>query len=279
MYNISNIYTWNPWYGCKWYCNGCNNCENNNSSKIIVSNSNMNFPIRKEKLRNKNGVQRNYPMNYVVEQGSLINTCTKSDFFIQDADACRTKIWDIIHERYDCLFIINTHRINRINQCLPANWLDGYSNVIINAVIEDNDSAWERLPLFIQMPIKHKGIVIKPMLEKIDITPFICGPDIQSVIVYGDSNNGEILDFDWVEDIAEQCRYYNINFYFEGTGSKIRRDGKIIHVSKRDEHGLAEFYNLNLEYTSVDWKKNAKELELQLLAENANKIYRRLNGD
>ena len=276
MYTITNVYNWNPWIGCRGVTEGCAECIYNKGSRIIVSNSKLNFPVIKRRQKRGQTVKDGYPLEYRVEQGSLLYTCTNSDFFIHDADFIRSALWEIVHKRYDCLFVINTRRIWRIEKCLPSNWLDGYSNVIINCIIEDNETAWENIPSFLELPIKHKGILIKPMLEPIDISPFLCSPEIEHLIVSGTPYGETILDYEWVEELSNQCKEYNMNFYFEHTGNKLRRNGRVINIPYRDGHNLAEFYDLSLEFTSTDWQKTARDLELQNLAEQANELYRKI---
>ena len=45
-------------------------------------------------------------------------------------------------------FFILTKRAERLKECLPDNWGDGYENVILNVTCENQKRADERIPLF-----------------------------------------------------------------------------------------------------------------------------------
>ena len=69
--------------------------------------------------------------------------------------------------RKDCWFYFFTKRIDRLEQCLPSDWGDGYDNVLIGCTVENQDRADYRLPIFLSLPIKHKSIIVSPILEKV----------------------------------------------------------------------------------------------------------------
>jgi protein gp37 len=252
-----------------------------NSNHIKQNRTDFRLPVRK--VREKNKKLEKYELQYKVPSGSTIMTCLTSDFFIEEADAMRVDAWNYIHERQDCLFHIITKRPGRILQTLPDLWLDGWNNVMVSVTAENDYRAWERIPILLNLPIKHKGIVIEPMLEELDIRPFLSSGEIENVSVGGESYLGydglaRPLKLSWVKSIQEQCKEYNTNFQFHQTGSRLMLDnGQIVKVNKRDEHGLADFYKLNyIDESYVEWETTAKELELQSLAENAHKIYKQL---
>lgn len=285
-------YMWNPWHGCHKCSAGCLYCymyeqDKNigiNSNKVTLNRTQFRLPVRK--FRDKTKKSEKYELQYKIPSGSVIMTCLTSDFFIEEADVWRHEAWEFIHERKDCLFIIITKRPERIEQCLPDNWLDGWHNVYINVTCETNEMAWLRMPIVLDLPIKHIGMNLAPMLEKMDIRPFLSSGLIEQVSVGGESYIGyeglaRTLEMTWVKDIKEQCEYYDTDFEFYQTGSRLKlENGQIIGINPRDERGLAEFYNLNNFEHRTDWKATIKEMEMQELAENAHKIYKQITlGD
>lgn len=64
------------------------------------------------------------------------------------------------------LYIV-TKRPERILQCLPEDWGDGYENVTICCTLENQRRTDERLPIFRDLPIRHKAIICEPLLEAI----------------------------------------------------------------------------------------------------------------
>ena len=290
---MQKVVMWNPWHGCHKCSEGCLRCymyeqDKNygvNSNTVRVTRSGFRLPVQKVRNKENKRVEK-YELTYKIPSGSLIMTCMTSDFFIEEADIWRQDAWQFIHERRDCLFQIITKRPERIKQCLPDNWLNGWNNVIISVTAENENRAWERVPILLDLPIKHKGIVIAPMLEHMDIKPFLSSGEIEQVSISGESYIGwdgiaRVLKMSWVKDIKQQCEEYDVPFRFHQTGSRLElENGRILHINKRDEHGLADFYDLNIEEAGgINWKMTAEELELQSLAENAHRIYKQLTLD
>lgn len=284
---------WNPWHGCHKCSEGCLRCymyERDEAMGIdsnIVKQTRTGFRLPVQRSRVKNSTLEKYELQYKIPSGSHVMTCMTSDFFIEEADIWRRDAWEFIHERRDCLFEIITKRPERIKQCVPANWLDGWNNVIINVTVENENRAWERIPLLLDADVKHRGIVIEPMLEDIDISPFLSSGFIEKVTVGGESYKGykglaRPLHISWVKHIKEQCEEYEVPFYFHQTGTRLQQEnGRIIVVHRKDdEKGLAKFYDFNIEdIGGINWRQTAAELEMQSLAEDANSIYRKILKD
>lgn len=291
MVPVDGAITWNPWHGCHKCSEGCLNCFIYESDKhygreseyIKQNRTEFRKPVKKHRVK---GAEK-YELQYVIPSGSHIMVCMTSDFFIEEADIFRLEAWEFIHERSDCLFEIMTKRPERIEQCLPDNWLDGWNNVIIDVSVENELRAWERIPRLLDLPIKHKGIMMQPLLESIDIRPFLSSGDIEQVYVGGESYKGlngdaRELDIKDVKSIQNQCKSYDVPFIFNQTGTRLKlENGRTIKVlRKTDEKGLAQFYGLNIEEIGgINWKQTAKELELQSLAESAHSIYKKIRGD
>ena len=113
---------WNLWHGCHKKSEGCQHCyvyrrdaEFEKDSNIVTKTASFNLPIR----RDRQG-------NWKVPSGSLMWTCFTSDFFIEEADEWREDAWLMIHRRSDLHFFMITKRPERIAQCLPEDWGDGY---------------------------------------------------------------------------------------------------------------------------------------------------------
>lgn len=128
---------WNLWHGCHKKSEGCQHCyvyrrdaEFEKDPNIVTKTASFNLPIR----RDRQG-------NWKVPSGSLMWTCFTSDFFIEEADAWREDAWLMIHRRNDLHFFMITKRPERIAQCLPDDWGDGYENVTICCTMENQRRA------------------------------------------------------------------------------------------------------------------------------------------
>ena len=278
--------TWNPWVGCHKCSEGCDKCYVIGQSfgdRVRINKNQYSLPI-KRKRKKKGSKTETYELEYIIKPGSVIYVCTQSDFFIEEADIWRIDAWEYIHTRNDCLFVITTKRTDRIEQCLPSNWLDGWNNVVIQASVEDNLTAWERLTTLLALPLKHIGIEAQPLLEKLEIKEIIGSGFIERVTAGGEAYNGldrkaKELDIEWIKCLREDCKLFDVNFIFSNTGSRVRLEtGQIINVDRIiDQIYLAKFYNLNADCAKeFDWNITASELEARMIDEEANKIYRKI---
>lgn len=235
---------WNPWHGCTKISPGCKYCyvyrqDERYNSKIVSSeckkNKTFDYPI-----------QRKRDGSYKLPSGKVVFTCFTSDFLLEDADEWRPDCFKMMKERSDCYFYFFTKRIDRLEQCLPEDWGDGYENVLVGCTIENQDRADYRLPIFNSLPIKHKSVIIAPMIEKIDISKYL-NDDIEEVSVGGESGQkARVLDFDWVLSIRDQCKEKNIPFRFHQTGAHFRKDGKEYYIKRRYQKIQAQKADIDL---------------------------------
>ena len=221
---------WNPWHGCKKISAGCLNCyvyridrshDQTRDSSECRRTASFGLPVKKDRRG-----------DYKIPPGTRIYTCFTSDFFIEDADVWRGEAWDMIRERSDCTFLFYTKRISRMRDCIPSDWGDGYDNVIVGCTVENTKAANERLPVFLDMPVKHRIIGVEPMLEKIDLAGYL-SDKIEEVSAGGESGPGaRVCDYEWILDLRRQCAEKRMPFYFHQTGSRLRKDGRIYNIPR-----------------------------------------------
>ena len=218
---------WNPWHGCHKISEACENCyvfafdkKREINSSIVRKTKDFNLPIKKD----RNG-------KYKVQSGCELQVCLTSDFFIQEADIWRKDIWDMMRFRQDISFLLFTKRVDRIKDCLPVDWGEGYENVSINLTTENQKRVNERLPIYLDLPIKHRGVLVSPCLEKVDISQFLQTGKIDYVFASGENyENARVCDFEWIKSLSEQCKKFNVSFCFFHTGSVFKKDGKIYKI-------------------------------------------------
>ena len=229
---------WNPWHGCIKYSEGCRNCyvyrideKAGRDSDRISRNANFDLPIK----RSRDG-------GYKIKSGETVYTCLSSDFFLEEADIWRREAWNIIASRPDVNFVIITKRIVRFYEQLPEDWGNGYDNVTVACTCENQKRADERLPFFLELPIKHKMIICEPLLERIDLSPYLDGR-IEWVIAGGESGDFEKArpcNFDWILDIRDACIMSGTSFRFKQTGSKFVKGEKLYQIERKDQHAQAQ---------------------------------------
>ncbi len=118
-----------------------------------------------------------------------------------------------------------------MSRCLPTDWGDGWDNVFFNVTCENQSRADERIPLLFQLPFKHKGIMTAPLIGAIDIEQYLQSGIIEQVLCGGENYDGSRpCHYDWVRQLSEQCRKYDVTFDFIETGSVFIKDGKTYHL-------------------------------------------------
>lgn len=236
---------WNPWHGCQKWSAGCQHCyvyrtdgKHGRDSSIVTKNEKFDYPIQ----RKKNG-------EYKIPSGRTVYTCFSSDFLVEDADEWRPEAWAMMRERSDLNFMFITKRIERLEECLPPDWGDGYENVTICCTMENQDRVDFRLPIYKAAPIKHKIIICEPLLTDIDFTPYLEGNWVEQIVAGGESGwYARVCDYDWVLHIRQQCIEHNISFWFKQTGAKFQKNGKLYNVPRQFQHKQARKANINIEH-------------------------------
>lgn len=231
---------WNPWHGCRKISAGCENCyvyrmdpKFDRDPKEVKKTADFNLPVKKK----RDG-------SYKIASGELIYTCFTSDFLLDEADAWRHDAWDMMRQRQDLRFIFFTKRPHRFLDCIPPDWGDGYENVTVGCSVENAEQANIRLETFIHLPVKRKLIICSPLLSQMDLTPYLKG--IAEVSVGGESGeNARVCDFNWVLDIRRQCINARVPFYYQQTGARLKKDGKIYRIQRKFQHSQARRANLN----------------------------------
>lgn len=229
---------WNPWHGCHKYSAGCANCyvfyldkqRGKDANVVTRSKTNFNLPLKKR----RDG-------SFLIESGSEVAVCFTSDFFITEADEWRSDAWKIIKRRPDVNFLICTKRAERIAQCLPCDWGEGYDNVILTVTCENQFAADARLPIFLQAPSKHRYVFVAPILEYVDLKNYLQSGDINLVSVGGESyENARTCDFEWIKKMYLDCKQCGVDFDFHQTGANFLKDGRLYKLKHCEEYAQAK---------------------------------------
>ena len=227
---------WNPWHGCIKCSEGCQNCyvyyldqmRGKSGADIYRTKTGFRYPLAKDRAG-----------NYKIQSGEMISVCMTSDFFLEEADPWRSEAWDIMKKRSDVIFLLLTKRPQRIENCLPDDWGEGWENVFLNVTCETQERAEERIPILLDLPFRHKGLHCAPLLGPLKIGKYLDSGEIEQVACGGENYGGSRLcDYDWVKTLQEDCVRRNITFCFMETGTRFRKDGKDYLIRSKSRQNL-----------------------------------------
>ncbi|MDD6209812.1 MAG: DUF5131 family protein [Bacteroidales bacterium] len=234
-------FSWNPWHGCQKLSEGCRYCyvyrideKYGKDSSVVNRSASFNLPVK----RKRDG-------SYKIPSGEMVYTCFTSDFFVDGADEWRIEAWKMIRERNDLEFFFITKRIDRFYIGLPDDWGSGYDHVTIGCTVENQDRADYRLPIFRNIPLRHKVIICAPLLEALHLENYL-DDTFDEVAVGGESGKeARVCNYEWVLDIRRQCMERNIPFWFHQTGAKLFKDGRLYRIKRQFQHSQARKANIN----------------------------------
>ena len=224
---------WNPWHGCTKCSEGCRNCYMyaldemrgvERPSSECFRTKQFDYPLKKDRHK-----------QYKIKPGERIRVNMTSDTFLKDADPWRDEMWDIIRQRPDVIFWLLTKRPERVIDCLPPDWGDGWDNVSMNITCENQEMFTKRLPHIIDIPAKHKGLCLAPLISDIDLTPlFESSCKIDEIGCGGENyNDPRPCRYEWVKHISDTCAKYKVNFCWYETGTKLIYENKLYFMPQK----------------------------------------------
>ena len=110
----------------------------------------------------------------------------------------------------------------KYEQHFPAGWPP---NVWIGTSVENQKYA-ARLTVLSRLPAPIRFVSAEPLLEAVDLTPWLDSGTLQWVIVGGESGrNARPIDPDWVRTIRNDCDQLGVPFFFKQWGGRTPKAG------------------------------------------------------
>ena len=228
--------SWNPWHGCRKISAGCEHCyvyrgdaHYGRDPSVPAKTASFRLPV----ARRRGGAYR-------IPSGSTVYTCFTSDFLLEEADDWRAEAWEMIRARPDLHFFFVTKRIERLPVNLPPDWGTGYEHVTIACTVENQDRADARLPLFLELPIRHRTVIAAPLLTALDLREYLDSEKIEELTASGESGReARPCHYEWVLSLREQCMEKGIPFQFHQTGANFVKDGRVFRIPRREQTAQA----------------------------------------
>ncbi len=254
---------WNPWHGCIKKSEGCDHCymyfldkmRDQDGSHIYRTKAGFNYPIQKDRKG-----------NYKIKSGEQIRVCMTSDFFLAEADEWREEAWELMKIRSDVIFFLLTKRPERVAEHLPKDWGDGWDNIFFNVTAENQRRADERIPILLDLPFKHKGVMCAPFIDQVSIRKFLETGQIEQVLCDGENYDGaRPCHYDWVKLLRQECVDNNVTFVFCGTGRRFVKDGRLyklegnIQSQQAKKSGICIGLSIR-RFSRRNWKKSQRQV-------------------
>ena len=243
---------WNPWHGCHKISEGCQHCymyfldgkRGIDTSKVFRT-KNFDMPV----ARTRDGA-------FKFPAGMELLVGLSTDFFVEEADAWRDEAWAIIRQRPDVVFRLLTKRAHRIQDCLPADWGEGYENVMLQVTTENQARADERLSILLDLPARHRGFMAAPMIGPVDAERYLASGLVEQVLCGGENYDGaRPCHYEWVKTLSDQCRRHDVQFNFIETGTVFVKDGRSYRIpDKRVQSRQAALSGLSVPGRPVHYK-------------------------
>lgn len=244
-------HTFNPWVGCTKVSPGCKFCYaeadmdkrrhyakwGDQGTRVMTSESNWKKPLqwnRKAEKEDRKRVVFCASLSDVFEDwtGPVVNNkgdmCIWRDPPKPDRQATlsdiREKLFQLIDNTPHLIWRILTKRPENIRKfwTVKPDFSMHWNNVQLYTSVENQEQAEKRIPELWKcrnlVPIL--GISAEPLLEQLDLRPWLHPPMIQHVIVGGESgHNARPFCTDWAYILYMQCYHAKIPFFMKQFGS------------------------------------------------------------
>ena len=204
-------HTHNFWWGCHKVSEECRYCY---IAGIMRRGGHEPFegPMRTKNWSNPLKWNRQARANAARQR---IFTCSMSDFFHADADAWRPEAWEVVKQCGWLDWLILTKRPVAIQERLPDDWEDGYPNVWLG-VTAGCRASMDRIKTLATIPAAVKFVSAEPLLESIDLRPFL--GEIDWVITGCErarKGDRRLMNLEWVREIDLHCQSAGVPHFFK----------------------------------------------------------------
>ena len=87
------------------------------------------------------------------------------------------------------------------------------------------------------------------LLSIIVIRSYLATGLIEQVTCGGESGpEARICDYAWILDTMQQCREYDVPFWFKQTGANFKKGNRVYHIERKDQMSQAEKARVNYKY-------------------------------
>lgn len=141
--------------------------------------------------------------------------------------------WTVIRQKKKVRIEVPAGQMAAFSRKLPEDWGSGYKNVTVVCVCESQKQADRQIPVFLKTPICHREIKVDPLVEKMELEPWLAGGKIECVSCGGEVGKvGRLCRYEWVLDLRDQCVRQKTAFYFTQTGTNFQKGEKQYRIAE-----------------------------------------------
>lgn len=140
----------------------------------------------------------------------------------------RADLWALIRATPNLLWMLLTKRIGNAERMLPADWGDGYANVMLGSTIADQSELRRDIRKLFEVPVLLKFISYEPALGPLDIDEVMQYWDVDLVIAGGESGrDARPADIQWFRSLRWQCLAHGTSFFMKQLGGVRHKRGRL----------------------------------------------------
>lgn len=218
---------WNPTTGCNKVSQGCKHCYAEGMHKRLAGMGQQKYqqPFLDGVVEHPEALQ--LPLKWKKPQRVFVNSM--SDLFHEDVS------FDFINAVFSVMSDIDQHTYMVLTK-RPQRMLDFFKwksnqfgirwqpkeNVWLGVSLENQEAAYERIPLLLQAPAAVRFLSCEPLLGPVKLPLPLeraGGEAIHWVICGGESgNNARPMHPDWARSLRDQCAAAGVPFFFKQWG-------------------------------------------------------------
>lgn len=230
-------HTFNPWRGCTRISAGCENCYaevmahrnprvlgvwGDDGTRVVASESYWQLPVRWNQKAKDTWVRRR------VFCASLADVFENRP----ELDKPRHRLRHLIDQTPYLDWLLLTKRPENVKLCYGGpeghahrSWIESWpTNAWLGVSVEDQKSASNRIPVLLDVPAKVRFLSVEPLLQPIDLSPWI--KSLDWVIVGGESGPAaRACEEVWIQSIVSQCKDADVPVFVKQMGSRFYDNG------------------------------------------------------
>ena len=218
-------HTFNPWWGCAKVSPGCDHCY----AEVLGNRFGTPWGVDTPRRVFTEAHWRD-PIKWNAKAGAAgsrqrVFCSSMADIFDKNSPpGARERVWSLIKQTPHLDWLLLTKRIGNAARMLPQDWGEGYANAWLGISVVNQEEAARDIPKLLDTPARIRFLSMEPLLEHVDITPWLMpragdGARVDWIIVGGESGpKARAMQPEWVRSLRVQCAAAHTAFFFKQWG-------------------------------------------------------------